>query len=146
MGFLASSDGANFLSLLIFPVLIAVAIGSYLWRKSRAEKMLFGWAAQNALRLIAYERRSFLRGPFFWTSGRSRVVYRVTVQLPDGCILNCWVRCGGWFLGMLSDNVDVRWDAQPPTTGGFPVIMPGNPPQRLPVIPLPHQDNHHATQ
>jgi hypothetical protein len=34
----------------------------------------------------------------------------VTVKDHRGRVRRAWVRCGGWFLGMMSDHMDVEWD------------------------------------
>jgi hypothetical protein len=30
-----------------------------------------------------------------------------------GGVRSGWVRCGSWWLGLLSDQVEVRWDQEP---------------------------------
>ena len=52
---------------------------------------------------------SFVGGPFFWTIGKQEVYY-VTIRTADGQIKRGWVRCGNWFLGVLVDEAQVRWD------------------------------------
>ena len=44
----------------------------------------------------------------WWPS--QRMIYYVTVRDSAGRTRHAWVRCGGYFLGMLSDNMDVRWE------------------------------------
>ena len=72
--------------------------------------MMSQWAQANGLTLVSEERCWFFKGPFFWTSGKSQMVYYVTVRDPAGRTRHAWVRCGGYFLGMLSDNMDVKWE------------------------------------
>jgi hypothetical protein len=67
------------------------------------------WARENGLRIINKERRSFFRGPFFWTSSKSQVVYRVEAEDRRGTRRMGWVRIGGFFWPF-SDKVEVRWD------------------------------------
>jgi hypothetical protein len=47
-------------------------------------------------------------------SSNAQAVYRVKVRTRDGRLRRGWVRCGGWLSGVLSDQVDVRWDARAP--------------------------------
>jgi hypothetical protein len=92
---------------------IAIAVFlmfSIVWRFQRSGSLLQQWAEQNGFSIIDQEYHSFFKGPFFWTSSKGQMVYYVTVKDSEGTIRRGWVRCGGWFLGMLSDNVEVRWD------------------------------------
>ncbi len=80
------------------------------WHFSRSRSLLEQWAAANGYRIISAQYRNLVRGPFFWTTSKGQTVYRVTVEDADGRQRDGWVRCGGWFLGLLSDRVQVRWD------------------------------------
>ena len=51
----------------------------------------------------------FWNGPFFLTTSEGQMVYYVTVEDRDGRVRRARVHCGGWFLGMMSDHVDVEW-------------------------------------
>jgi hypothetical protein len=99
----------------IFPVLlilavIALGVGSIVWHFSRSEALLQRWAERNDFRLLKQEYCWFFKGPFFWTSSRGQTLYYVTIVDDAGHRRHAWVRCGGWFLGLLSDHVDVSWD------------------------------------
>ena len=50
------------------------------------------------------------RGPFSWTTSRSQTVYRVFIEDRFGRIRSGWVRCGSWFFGLSSEQIEVRWD------------------------------------
>lgn len=76
----------------------------------RSEALLKEWAEENELDIVTRQRRFFRRGPFLFTTSQGQDVYRVTVVDADGILRAGWVRCGGFFKGMFSDNVDVRWD------------------------------------
>jgi hypothetical protein len=89
---------------------VAFAVAAIWWHYSRSSSLLEGWAAKNGYRLISQEYRSVFKGPFFWTSSEEQTVYYVTVEDRNGQRRSGWVRCGGWFWGLLSDNVEVRWD------------------------------------
>ncbi len=80
------------------------------WHYSRSDSLLRQWASRNGYRLVSQEYRYLLRGPFFWTTSRGQTVYRVTVEDEGGNLRSGWVRCGGWFLGLLSENVEACWD------------------------------------
>src|SRR5262245_52480056 len=78
---------------------------------SRSRELLEVWAKQNGFRLLQSERRCLLRGPFLWGSSKNQTVYRVKIRDEAGRIRSGWVRCGGWCLGLFSDQVEVRWDS-----------------------------------
>ena len=88
---------------------VIFVVGMMFWRYSRAEDILTCWAEDNGYEIVLSERRSFWRGPFFWSS-KGQEVYYVTVRMPDDQLRRGWVRCGGWFLGLLSDQAEVEWD------------------------------------
>jgi hypothetical protein len=90
-----------------FAVLFFVLI---VWHFSRSRGLLEKWAAANGFRIIESNYRNLVRGPFFWTTSKGQTVYRVTVEDARGQRRSGWVRCGGFFLGLLSDRVTVRWD------------------------------------
>jgi hypothetical protein len=100
------AHGAIFVVLLF----LVLAILLIVWHFSRSNDLLHGWAHENGLRIVRQEYRHFFKGPFFWTTSKGQTVYYVTVKDDNGNQRNGWVRCGGWFFGLLSNNVDVRWD------------------------------------
>jgi hypothetical protein len=80
------------------------------WHYSRSDSLLRQWAERNGYGLVSQDHRYLVRGPFFWTTSRGQTVYRVTVEDEGGNRRSGWVRCGSWLLGLLSDQVEVRWD------------------------------------
>lgn len=92
-------------------VLGALVLLSWAWGSSRGASLLDGWAQANGLQILSQEQCWFFKGPFFWTSSKGQKVYRVTVRDGEGFARSGYVRCGGYWLGMMSDNVEVRWDA-----------------------------------
>jgi hypothetical protein len=85
-----------------------VAVGNFVYDTLRAEKLLAEWTAKEGFELIESHRSFFDKGPFMPIS--RAVVYRVKVRSPEGKIRNGWVRCGGWFFGVSSDETAVIWD------------------------------------
>ena len=80
------------------------------WTFSRSREILEKWASDNGYQLIKSEFRWLRRGPFFWSSSKGQTIYYVTVQSPDGQIKCGWVRCGGFFWGILQQKAQVKWD------------------------------------
>jgi hypothetical protein len=90
---------------------IAVLIGlSFWWQSSRSSSLLQRWAEENGYRIVRREYRTFFRGPFFWNSSKGQTVYYVVAEDSAGARRSGYVRCGGWWLGLVSDRVEVRWD------------------------------------
>jgi hypothetical protein len=93
--------------LLVLSVLLLALFSAY-WADRKARAMITVWAGESGMRVLQLEQRWFRRGPFTWNSGKSQLVFHVTV-LHEGARRSAFIRCGGWFLGMLSEQMDVRW-------------------------------------
>jgi hypothetical protein len=95
------------------PILFIAGIGILLginWLVLRkAKRLVYAWAARNGLQIIEMELRWFSKGPFFWTTSRTQIVYYVTVY-ETGRRRQAYVRCGSFWLGMISDRVEVSWE------------------------------------
>jgi hypothetical protein len=98
--------------IVIGPFLVFVIAVIY-WQNSRSAAILQKWADDNGYQILQKDYRHFFRGPFFFTTSRHQTVYRVTVCDKTGQERSGWVRCGGWWWGMLSDQATVRWDDVP---------------------------------
>jgi hypothetical protein len=80
------------------------------WLAWRANGLLRHWAQDNGYEIVSAQYRWFLRGPFWWALGSNYAVYRVTVSKGKGKQRWGWLCFGGWFWGLASGTVDVRWD------------------------------------
>jgi hypothetical protein len=89
---------------------VLMGLASFFWSRARGYDIVDGWSAQNGYRLQRAELRWFDRGPFFWTTSRGQLVYRVRIIDRDGRTRDGWVKCGGAVLGLASRRVAVRWD------------------------------------
>jgi hypothetical protein len=103
---------ASSAQLLVPAVMLILAAAGIAWHFRRSRSLLDRWAERNGYRVIEADYRKFFRGPFFWTSAKGQTVYRVTVEVKGG-VRTGWVRCGSWWLGLLSEQVEVRWDETP---------------------------------
>ena len=97
---------------IMVPVMLLLVATIFAWHYHRSRSLLERWAERNGSRILAAEYRHVFRGPFFWTSSKGQTVYRVTIEVMGG-VRTGWVRCGSWWLGLLSDRVEVRWDEEP---------------------------------
>ena len=96
----------------ILPVIVIFAVVAMMmmWVFRRSRRILESWAAENSYQILSSEMRWFRRGPFLWTTSKNQVVYYVTVRTHDGMTKQGWVRCGGWWGGVLKDKAEARWD------------------------------------
>ena len=81
------------------------------WEIRRAKDLIDRWARSNNLQLVDMEHRIYFRRPSYWRTVTGQAVYRITTVDQYGQRQSGWVRCGGRWLGLHSDQVDVRWDA-----------------------------------
>ena len=71
--------------------------------------MLERWAQAQGLTLTSVEGCWFFKGPFFFAT-RGQDVFRITARDKDGLVKTGYARCGGYWFGTLSEQVEVRWD------------------------------------
>src|SRR5258708_32392107 len=71
--------------------------------------MLQRWVQAQELILLSAESCWFFKGPYFFTT-RGQEVYRITVRDAAGATGTGYARCGGYWLGTLTDQVEVTWD------------------------------------
>ena len=104
---IAPSSGV--LWLLTAVLLIGLSVGLTFWKFSHERSLVEQWAKKNEYSIVNREKRSVVTGPFMWSSSRNQTIYYVTIADKTGLQRNAWVRCGGYYLGPLSDQIDVRW-------------------------------------
>jgi hypothetical protein len=107
------------------PLLVGLVVLNVYWVFRRSESMLKRHLHNSGYRLVNKQYRWLARGPFFWTTSKGQSVYRFVAEDVDGVRREGWARIGGYFFGLLSDRVDLRWDDEPKDHGGpgFPVVM-----------------------
>jgi hypothetical protein len=88
---------------------LALIAAILIFHFSRARSILQQWAESNGYEILSSEHR-FFGGPFWWRKSKGQEVYYVTIRTSDGQQKRGWVRCGGWWLGIFSNNADVKWD------------------------------------
>ena len=94
----------------LFVVVVAIMLGSITWHFSRSRSVLEQWADEQGLEILHSDYRHVFRGPFFWTTGKGQTVYFVRVRDKKGVERSGWVRCGGWFWGLMTDAAEVKWE------------------------------------
>src|SRR5947209_8082582 len=98
-------------------VFAAIAVSGFIllrlllwaWDLGTADKRLHRWARQAGYCLVSCEYRPVLKWPFLRMPNLRQMVYRITVRDRRGNVKTGRARTGGWFLALLSDEVDVRW-------------------------------------
>ncbi len=98
--------------MIVFVVIavIALVILSFVWRFNRANTLLQRWAEENGFQILHQEHRLVRRGPYLFRATDDQMVYYVAVMDRQGRERRGYVRLGGWFAGMFSSQVDVRWE------------------------------------
>jgi hypothetical protein len=96
---------------LVVVAFVGLAVLSVFFRFSRSRSLLDGWARSQGFRIVSREKCLFFKGPFFLTTAKGQDVYYVTVKDAQGQTRRGYVRVGGLFFGMLSENVEVRWES-----------------------------------
>ena len=99
------------LPIIVMLVLVSFAALLIPWHNRRSRSLLQRWADKHGYHIVHREDRIIRQGPYSWRgSSMHQTVYYVTVEDQNGQRRNAWVRCGGAFLGVLSDQVDFQWD------------------------------------
>jgi hypothetical protein len=99
-----NSAGPFLLVLAIF----AVSITLQMKGNAKARSLIEEWAQQNTYQLLS-TNWSFFGGKFWFGRSKSQRVYRVSVRDIAGQTREADVKCGSYFGGMLSEDLDVRW-------------------------------------
>lgn len=94
-------------AVLIFGVL-AITLGFA--ARQRQHQLVNLWMEEHGFELIECHRRLFWNGPFTFRTSKSQAVFRVKARDKSGVTQSGHVRVGGYFLGILSDQVTVVWD------------------------------------
>ncbi len=97
---------------IIATIVIGFAVLSFVWSRSRSVRMIEQWAVENDLKLVSASHCWFKIGTPFWASNKNHTLYYITVQDEDDHILSGFALCGGFFMGLLSDRVEVKWDQE----------------------------------
>ncbi len=96
-------------ALAVLAVVALVGLSIY-WTLARSQALLDRWAEREGLRLLEVQRAWFWRGPFWLRSNQGHQVFRIRAEDDQGRTRRGYVRVGGWFAGILSDQVTVQWD------------------------------------
>ncbi len=101
----------DIVSVLIVLLIIAIVW----WGYSQSIHIIGRWADRNGLQLVSSSRCYWTLGTPFWAAlnQRNRTLYRITVADSVGNRMSGYALCGGAFLGMWSDRVEVKWDDSP---------------------------------
>lgn len=100
----------TFLFVIFIGLACVIGVMSIAWSNNRSQQIVESWASRNGYTLLSAEQRHMMRGPFFWTTARGQTVYYITVRDQHGMVRSGWLRCGSWWLGLWSDQADVRWE------------------------------------
>jgi hypothetical protein len=93
-------------------VFFLILIITYMaWYCHQSRSILEQWAKACGYKLLRVRRSFRIGGPFFWRTSKAQTVFHVRLYDPGlRRIRRAWVRCGGFWSGMSSDEVEVRWE------------------------------------
>ena len=95
----------------LLPILIVVLVVVLIvWSARRSRNMLETWAYENGYQVEHAQWRWIRKGPYFWKSSKNQHVYYFIATDEDGRQRTGWARCGGFWLGLLTSEIDVTWD------------------------------------
>ena len=117
-----------------------VLLGRWAWkqqgrwnRKSEvaAREMIQRWGQKHGYAIQRCERRYWTPW-LFWKSSAQRVFY-VVLRDENEIERRVWLRCGGWFLGTLSEHVAEFWENPPEPPPPSPTRRPATPLRDVPL-------------
>ena len=100
---------AGYIILMVVMVLLAFALSGVGDRK--ALFLIEAWAQSCQYSVESCERRYLRTGPFFLSSSKYQRIYYVRIKDRNGQEKTGWLKLGGYFSGMLSeDEIEVIWE------------------------------------
>jgi hypothetical protein len=94
---------------LVFLLAVACAVSLYVLDRVRRREALFRWASEHRYRIVKFTQPMVENTPFRFTLSKSQHVFKVTVTDPVGRERNGFVRLGGFWRGLASDQAEIRW-------------------------------------
>lgn len=101
----------QFLGAVALSLLSAFALFALWWQNSRAELLLERWCRHTGFDLLHRRYCWIPGGPFGMAVFTGQWVYRVRLRNRAGRVRDGTVCVGSALLGVISDQVEVRWDA-----------------------------------
>ncbi|PWU21258.1 MAG: hypothetical protein C5B50_02115 [Verrucomicrobia bacterium] len=107
------TDNSTFGFALLLPAAVT-AVGYVTWCFLRSRSLLKRWANEHGFEVL--DAKLSPSGPpsWIWTGSRSQTVYLVRVREINGRERRGWVRCGSFWLGVISGWTDVEWEDKLP--------------------------------
>ncbi len=107
--------GKKMIESIVFGIFMVIFITVFMTVIRKMAKVhLKEWAAVNGYELLDCDYRHVKIGPYhrqqFFVGKGNFLIFRIEVRMRDGETKTGWARVGDYFLGTLSDNVDVVWD------------------------------------
>ena len=109
---LHNSFNAGNLGFVVLFVVIFAASWSY--RTARSRAIVEDWVRRNNFELTNFKLPMFAYGPFFFRVSKGQSVARFEVRDRDGQLYRAWGRCGNYWVGLWSNDIEVIWDQPAP--------------------------------
>ena len=100
----------TFLIILFVIILVIFLTLVMTFHKNSGLKEIEKWAKKEGLEILSSEYRWVKRGPYFISSSNLQRIYYLTVKDKSDNTRTCWVKVGGFFLGLLSDTIHISWE------------------------------------
>ena len=95
---------------IVTAIVIPLLVIYLAWYFPRSKSLLRHWALRQRFEIVHSELRWVFKGPYSFLCSRCQTVYRVRVRDHQGRERSGWVRCGGIWTGLFSDEAIVTWD------------------------------------
>jgi len=103
---------AEYIITIAATILLLIFFTVYMtYYKNSGLKVVENWAKKEGYKIIDSELRWVKTGPFFLSgTSRQQRVFLVTLGSKEGKKKKAWIRVGGYVLGLLSDQIDIKWE------------------------------------
>lgn len=97
--------------MIIFGISAGIITVTVFWFYRRSESLFAKWIEENDYQVLEKKMQWLNQGPLFWSSSSGQTIYRVTLSSrQDGRVYQGWLRCGSYWKGLFSNQVEVHWD------------------------------------
>jgi hypothetical protein len=94
----------------VFCLIASAAVIIPIFRIRRAHTLLLAWRVANGYEIISRKWAGFRVGPFPLAALGHQAVYRLLVRDREGKEHICWIKLGDFVVGLLSNEVEVKWE------------------------------------
>jgi hypothetical protein len=116
----------SFVSLIFILFMFTIVFVSWRWENKRSYRLIEQWAYMNRYKLLRADRQFLEFLSPFWLAGKGQTVYRFEVKDYHGQCYKGYALCGGRYLGLWSNRIEIKWDNLPVEKGKHELEKPKN--------------------